>query len=94
MIPCELNIPPNTPPNIFPDTGRVLSVSYLIRADLNMKGVRSAIKIKPMYEQQVSIVVGTYASSYVPPTAIEGSVDAFNSNYSNKYYRGTDSMKT
>jgi hypothetical protein len=92
-IKCELNIPPNTPPNIFPDTGRVLSVSYLIRADLNMKGVRSAIKIKPMYEQQVSIVIGTYASKYSQPASSENSTESYNISQPNNNYGGTPILK-
>lgn len=59
-FPVELQIPLDTPPSIFPDTGRTLSVSYLIQAELKMKGVKSAIKLKSVYKQEVVIVIGTF----------------------------------
>lgn len=57
-----LDIPTSTPPSVFPDTGRNLSVSYLIQAELKMKGVKSTIKFKPLYSQEISIVIGTFPS--------------------------------
>ncbi|KAF1802337.1 hypothetical protein V8B55DRAFT_1479208 [Mucor lusitanicus] len=59
-FPIELQIPSDTPPSIFPDTGRTLSVSYVIQAELKMKGVKSAIKLKSVYKQEVVIVIGTF----------------------------------
>lgn len=59
-FPIKLQIPLDTPPSIFPDTGRTLSVSYVIQAELKMKGVKSAIKLKSVYKQEVAIVIGTF----------------------------------
>lgn len=57
------NIPSDIPVSIFPESGRVVSVSYLIQADLNMKGAKSAIKLKDRYSLEAAIVIGTYSSS-------------------------------
>ncbi|GAN01740.1 hypothetical protein MAM1_0011d01175 [Mucor ambiguus] len=62
-FPVELQIPLDTPPSIFPDTGRTLSVSYIIQAELKMKGVKSAIKLKSVYKQEVVIVIVSAPSS-------------------------------
>ncbi|CEP18752.1 hypothetical protein [Parasitella parasitica] len=67
-LPVELHVPYDTPPSIFPDSGRTLSVSYVIQAELKMKGVKSAIKLKPVYKQEVTIVIGTFSIDSMPPT--------------------------
>jgi hypothetical protein len=65
-IPIELHVPLDTPPSIFPDSGRSLSVSYVIHAELKMKGVKSAIKLKSVYKQEVAIVIGTFPIDNIP----------------------------
>lgn len=65
-IPIELHVPFDTPPSIFPDSGRTLSVSYVIQAELKMKGVKSAIKLKSVYKQEVAIVLGTFPIDNIP----------------------------
>ncbi|KAK4515015.1 uncharacterized protein ATC70_002624 [Mucor velutinosus] len=65
-FPIALQIPLDTPPSIFPDTGRTLSVSYVIQAELKMKGVKSAIKLKSMYKQEAAIVIGTFPVDNTP----------------------------
>lgn len=58
-----LKIPSSTPPTVFPLNGRIISVSYVLGAELNMKGVRSTIQFKEVYSQESIILVGTYSSS-------------------------------
>ncbi|KAG2200766.1 hypothetical protein INT47_002810 [Mucor saturninus] len=55
----ELSIPKDTPPTVFPTAGKIVGITYTISAELNMKGVRSAIKLKDAYLQSASIVLGT-----------------------------------
>lgn len=66
----KLHIPSDTPASIFPNTGRILSISYCLQAELNMKGVRSAIKLKDTYMQETAIVIGTYSDASLPETNI------------------------
>jgi hypothetical protein len=74
----SFNIPHNTPPSVFPNTGRTLSISYLIQAELNMKGIKSAVKLKSSYTQEILIVVGTIQSipsnNYAPSVSGRASV--------------------
>jgi hypothetical protein len=56
----NLCIPSDTPASVFPDTGRILSISYVIQAELNMKGVKSSIKLKDTYTQEAAIVIATF----------------------------------
>lgn len=66
----KLHIPSDTPASIFPNTGRILSISYCLLAELNMKGVKSAIKLKDTYMQETAIVIGTYSDASLPETNI------------------------
>ncbi|KAI8990763.1 hypothetical protein BDF20DRAFT_840723 [Mycotypha africana] len=78
----ELSVPSNTPPSIFPDSGQKISISYVIQAELTMKGVKSAIKLKPAYMQEISIVIGTFRKGEPRENqfnSIEGSVVNVNS---------------
>ncbi|CEG81947.1 hypothetical protein RMATCC62417_16084 [Rhizopus microsporus] len=59
----SLKIPPNTPPTIFPLNGRIISVSYFLKAELNMKGVKSTIQFQETYSQESIILIGTYPTS-------------------------------
>ncbi|CAO3616188.1 unnamed protein product [Mucor hiemalis] len=62
------NVPSDIPVSVFPESGRIISVSYIIQADLNMKGAKSAIKLKKSYSLEAAIVIGTYsASTETPP---------------------------
>lgn len=56
----KLSIPKETPASVFPNTGKILSISYTLSAELNMKGVKAAIKLKDMYAQEAAIVLGTF----------------------------------
>ncbi|KAI8064046.1 hypothetical protein BDF21DRAFT_428079 [Thamnidium elegans] len=66
----KLQIPSDTPASIFPNTGRILSLSYCLQAELNMKGVKSAIKLKDTYMQETAIVIGTYSDASLLETNI------------------------
>ncbi|EPB87650.1 hypothetical protein HMPREF1544_05533 [Mucor circinelloides 1006PhL] len=70
-FPVELQIPLDTPPSIFPDTGRTLSVSYLIQAELKMKGSLAPFQLKiqqlPMAANPSHISLHTLASSPSSP---------------------------
>lgn len=61
----NLSIPEDTPASVFPNTGRILSISYVLEAELNMKGVKAAIKLKDMYAQEAAIVVGTFTKGEI-----------------------------
>ncbi|KAI8076705.1 uncharacterized protein B0P05DRAFT_588008 [Gilbertella persicaria] len=69
----NLKIPHNTPPNVFPNNGRILSISYMIQAELNMKNVKTPIELKPTYSQEIAIVVGTIGgeSTIAPKTTTQ-----------------------
>ncbi|KAG0736285.1 hypothetical protein G6F22_008481 [Rhizopus arrhizus] len=77
----SLTIPSSTPPTIFPLNGRIISVSYMINAEINMKGVKSTIQFKDVYTQESVILVGTYSTS-------NGSIDLayHNQEEANYYY--------
>lgn len=61
----ELPIPSDTPPTVFPTIGKILGITYTISAELNMKGVKSAIKLKDVYTQSASVVLGTRGSDNI-----------------------------
>lgn len=44
-----------------------MSISYIILAELNMKGVKSAIKLKDLYTQEAAIVIGTHTQNQGSP---------------------------
>lgn len=78
------NIPSDIPISIFPESGRVMSVSYIIQADLNMKGAKSAIKLKDRYSLEAAIVIGTYSASTETPTPLRSASYRTSSSLTNR----------
>lgn len=70
-IRIELPIPHDTPVSVFPNTGVIISISYQLQAELNMKGVKSAIKLKDSYLQEYNIVIGTHTGPIIASSSQE-----------------------